>query len=202
MKPNTMGLVMPCMMSAKSRALMARVQNWTTLRRREKTEATAPPMRPRKSIKAVSKGSMRMAARTRGVTSLRLGSVPMARKGNRDDIPGEGGLAETSELRAGLQDHHRTDEKAGEQNDRKRADADVVHLAKEVLHIVRTGQEIGKGTARHDGVVLKAVEEFLEDADQNTDRRDRRFGGLLATRDLKRGICHDCEIRLKRARQA
>ncbi len=70
---------MPCIMSAKSNASMARVQNCTTPSRKEKTAATHPPTNPIKSEIAVSSGNTRIVATTRGVTSLRLGSVPIAR---------------------------------------------------------------------------------------------------------------------------
>jgi hypothetical protein len=43
-------------------------------------------------------------------------------------LPGQGSLTETGELSAGLQNHNRTDEKTGEQDDGQRADADIVHL--------------------------------------------------------------------------
>jgi len=58
---------------------MARVQNSTAPKRREKTDATQPPSKPTKSLRAVRSGNIKTVARTRGVMSLRLGSVPMAR---------------------------------------------------------------------------------------------------------------------------
>ncbi len=79
MKPNTTGLVKPCIRSAKSSASIARRQNSTALRRSENTDAAHPPSRPMKSIIAVNSGSMSSAASKRGATNLRLGSVPIAR---------------------------------------------------------------------------------------------------------------------------
>src|SRR5260370_545315 len=67
------------MMSAKSSALPARVQNSTALKRSVKTDATHPPSKPIKSFSAVNKGNIKVPATTRGVTSLRLGAVPIPR---------------------------------------------------------------------------------------------------------------------------
>ena len=61
------------------------------------------------------------------------------------DVTGEGGLAETRELRAGLQHHDRADKKSGQQHDGQGADADVVHLIEGVLEIARAGGEIFYG---------------------------------------------------------
>ena len=69
------------------------------------------------------------------------------REGN--DIAGEGNLAEALKLRAGLQHHDRADEKSGEKDDGKRADADVVHLVESVLAVAGRSEEIGEGTHGH-----------------------------------------------------
>src|SRR6266446_1831764 len=79
MKAKTTVLEKPCMMSENSRILMARSQKVVALMRNDKTLATMPPMRPTKTEMVVRSGRVMRAARTRGVTSLRLGSVPMAR---------------------------------------------------------------------------------------------------------------------------
>src|SRR5262249_31948317 len=46
-----------------------------------------------------------------------------ANESNGDNVTGESGLAETRELRTGLQNHDDADEKSGEKNDGERADA-------------------------------------------------------------------------------
>src|SRR5258707_15031959 len=48
------------MMSAKSSALTARVQNSTAFKRRVKTDATHPPSKPIKSLSAVNSGSRKL----------------------------------------------------------------------------------------------------------------------------------------------
>src|SRR5260370_39541916 len=78
MNPKTMDLEKPCMRSENSRAAMARCQKVKALRRREKTLETMPPRSPTKTEMEASKGTDISDATTRGVTSLRLGSVPMA----------------------------------------------------------------------------------------------------------------------------
>ncbi len=57
-------------------------------------------------------------------------------------------------MRAGLENHDRADEKAGEEDDGERADADVVHLIESVLDVARAGGEVGDGVERENGIVL------------------------------------------------
>src|SRR5713101_6915522 len=79
MNPYTSDFENPCIKSAKSSASIARLQNVTASSRKENTDATQPPSSPMKSAIAVSNGTVMSVASTRGVTSLRLGSVPIAR---------------------------------------------------------------------------------------------------------------------------
>ena len=79
MNPKTTGFVNPCIRSAKSSASIARRQNEMASSRSENTDAVHPPSKPIKSISAVNSGTISSAASKRGATSLRLGSVPIAR---------------------------------------------------------------------------------------------------------------------------
>src|SRR5215469_5241603 len=118
---------------------IARRQNSTALSCSEKTEETHPPSRPTNTIMAVSNGTIARLASTRGVTSLRLGSVPIARMASTCSVTSMEPSSEAipEELRPGLQHHDATDEESGEQNDRHRANAYVIHLLERVLKIMR-----------------------------------------------------------------
>jgi hypothetical protein len=53
-----------------------------------------------------------------------------------------------------LENHDGTDEETGEEDDRKRANADVVHLIESVLDVARAPGEVGDGVVGENGVVL------------------------------------------------
>jgi hypothetical protein len=76
------------------------------------------------------------------------GGAEFANEGEGDDVSGERGLTETFELCAGLENHDRADEKAGEKDDGERADADVVHLIEGVLDVAWASGEVGDGVER------------------------------------------------------
>src|SRR2546429_556573 len=127
---------------------MARRQNSTALSCSEKTEDTHPPSRPTNTIMAVTAQDpaphthphhpppRRKQARDRG--------GKFAHQRQRHHVSGQRRLPKTHELRAGLQHHDATDEESGEQNDRHRANAHVIHLHERVLKIMRGSREIGQ----------------------------------------------------------
>src|SRR5262249_27026765 len=81
-------------------------------------------------------------------------------KSDRYDVAGKHRLAEARKLRAGLENHNDANEKAGEKDDGKGADTDVVHLLEEVLEVVRAAEEVREGTGGEEGVILNVGDEL------------------------------------------
>jgi len=102
------------------------------------------------------------------------GGAEFADEREGDDVAGEGGLAETLELGARLENHDRADEKTGEEDDGERADANVVHLLKGVLNVAGAGGEVGDGVIREFRVVLD-----FEDAGFGQVLKDLHDGGHI-----------------------
>src|SRR6516164_401669 len=67
-----------------------------------------------------------------------------SRTSARHHVSGQRCLPKTHELRAGLQHHDPADEEPGEQNNRHRANAHVIHLHERVLKIMRGRREIAE----------------------------------------------------------
>ena len=99
-------------------------------------------------------------------------------------------MTEAGKLRASLQDHNDADEESGEQDDGKRADADVVHLVEKILKIVRAADEVGEGTSGEDGIVLHVGDELHRAIGEHVENRDFVFPSRLLPGDLKRRLCH------------
>ena len=114
-----------------------------------------------------------------------------ADEGEGDDVTGEGGLAETNELGTGLQHHDGADEEASGQDDRERANADVVHLIHEVAKIAWAGEEIGERLHGHEGVSLDVGEEATEGVAKHLDHRDALDGLGVVFGYLEGSIWHD-----------
>ena len=107
-------------------------------------------------------------------------------------VAGQRSLAETSELRARLQDHDRADKKTRKQYDGEGASADAVHLLQNVLEIVRRGDQADKRAATEDGVILHIRHGAFERVDQHSRDGDFRFRLVfVATCNLQRCVCHE-----------
>ncbi len=82
------------------------------------------------------------------------GRAKLADESDGNDVACKRGLAKAFELSAGLQNHDGADKEAGEKNDGKRANTDVVHLVEGVLTIAWFGSQVGKSVEGEFGVVL------------------------------------------------
>jgi hypothetical protein len=116
------------------------------------------------------------------------GGTELADQGEGYGIAGESGFAELFELRRGLQHHHSADEKAGENNNRQRTDADEVHLLESVEPIARGGGEIGERAEGKLRVLLHAENLAFDAVGENGEDGGRVAGfGHRVDADAKRG---------------
>src|SRR2546422_5050549 len=75
-----------------------------------------------------------------------------------------------------VQNHHRADEKGGQQNNRKRAHADEVHLLEQIGDIAGMGKDVGEGARGEKDVFLHVRDAALCRAYQETYSRGFRTG--------------------------
>src|ERR1700679_3979261 len=141
MNPKTIGLEKPITRSPRVSALMAGGQNSSALMLRILLATRNPPTKPEASPIATSRGRINTVASTRGVTSLRIGSMPSPRMASTCSVPSmepnsqampvalrPATSTETSKLRAGIQDDHAANADQRDHDDRQRTHANLVHL--------------------------------------------------------------------------